>query len=144
MYTANTMASAIEALGMSLPYNSSNPAISENKKNECDHIGDAIKNILELDLKPRDIVTRSSIENAVRLIAVLGGSTNSVLHFLAIAKAAKVDFSIDDFQKIMETTPYLADLKPSGRFLMEDLHKVGGIPSVLKLMLKNNLLMVIV
>ena len=140
MYTANTMASAIEALGMSLPYNSSNPAISENKKNECDHIGDAIKNILELDLKPRDIVTRSSIENAVRLIAVLGGSTNSVLHFLAIAKAAKVDFSIDDFQKIMETTPYLADLKPSGRFLMEDLHKVGGIPSVLKLMLKNNLL----
>ena len=95
---------------------------------------------MELDLKPRDIVTRSSIENEIRLIAVLGDSTNSVLHFLAIAKAAKVDFSINDFQKIMESTPYLADLKPSGRFLMEDLHKVGGVPSVLKLMLKNNLL----
>ena len=140
MYTANTMSSAIEAMGMSLPYNSSNPATSEEKINECNEIGNAIDNLIKNDLKPLDILTRESIENAVRLITVLGGSTNAVLHILAIAKSANINFSIDDFQKISESTPFLADLKPSGKFLMEDLHNVGGIPAVMKYMLDNNLL----
>lgn len=140
MYTANTMASAIEAVGMALPYNSSNPAVSAEKTADCERIGAAIKNLIELDLKPKDIVTRKSIENAVRLIAVLGGSTNAVLHFLAIAKAAEIDFTIDDFQSLMDTTPFLADLKPSGKYLMEDLHRVGGVPAVLKFMLEHGLL----
>ncbi|MDG1262987.1 MAG: dihydroxy-acid dehydratase [Flavobacteriaceae bacterium] len=134
MYTANTMASAIEALGMALPYNSSNPAISRHKKVECEKVGSALKHLIENDIKPSDIVTKKSLENAIRLVAVLGGSTNAVLHFLAIAKAAQIEFSLDDFQAIMNTTPFLADLKPSGKYLMEDLHNIGGVPAVLKFM----------
>ena len=140
MYTANTMASAIEALGMALPYNSSNPAVSTDKQEECARVGKALKGLIENDIKPSDIVNKKSLENAIRLIAVLGGSTNAVLHFLAIAKAAKLDFTIDDFQAIMDTTPFLADLKPSGKYLMEDLHNVGGVPAVLKFMLEHELL----
>ena len=140
MYTANTMSSAIEAMGMALPFNSSNPATSNDKTDECSKIGDAIHNLLKLDLKPLDILTKESIENAVSLITVLGGSTNAVLHILAIAKSAKIDFTINDFKRISDSTPFLADLKPSGKFLMEDLHNVGGIPAVMKYMLENNLL----
>ena len=140
MYTANTMASAIEALGMSLPYNSSNPAISNEKINECAEIGSAIKLLIEKDIKPSDIVTKESLENALRLITVLGGSTNAVLHFLAISRAANLDLSIDYFQEISDSTPYIANLKPSGKYLMKDLHKIGGVPSVLKYMLENKML----
>lgn len=140
MYTANTMASAIEALGMSLPYNSSNPAVSNNKENECIEAGKALRYLLENDIKPSDIVTKKSLENAIRLVIVMGGSTNAVLHFLAIAKAADVNFGLDDFQRISDTTPFLADLKPSGKYLMEDVHNIGGIPAVLKYMLKKGLL----
>ena len=140
MYTANTMASAIEALGMSLPYNSSNPAISNEKVSECAQLGSAIKLLIEKDIKPSDIVTRKSLENALRLITVLGGSTNAVLHFLAISRAANLDLSIDYFQEISDSTPYIANLKPSGKYLMKDLHKIGGVPSVLKYMLENNML----
>ena len=140
MYTANTMASAIEACGMALPFNASNPAVSKDKKEECEALGVHLKNLLELDLKPLDIVTRKSLENALRLIAVLGGSTNAVLHFLAIAKAAEIDLTLDDFQKISDTTPFLADLKPSGKYLMKDLHAVGGVPAVLKYMLELGML----
>lgn len=140
MYTANTMASAIEALGMSLPYNSSNPAISEDKKSESVRAGEALRILLEKDIKPSDIVTKKSLENAVRLVTVMGGSTNAVLHFLAIAKAANVKFTLEDFQRISDTTPFLADLKPSGKFLMEDVHRVGGIPAVLKYLLEKGLL----
>ncbi len=140
MYTANTMASAIEALGMALPYNSSNPAVSPDKKAECERVGSALRHLVEQDLKPKDIVTRKSLENAIRLIAVLGGSTNAVLHFLAIAKAAEIEFTIDDFQAIMDKTPFLADLKPSGKYLMEDLYNVGGVPAVLKFMLEEGML----
>jgi dihydroxy-acid dehydratase len=140
MYTANTMASAIEALGMSLPYNSSNPALSPEKKKESVAAGRALRNLLEKDIKPSDIITRKSLENAVRLVTVLGGSTNAVLHFLAIARAAAIDFTLADFQAISNTTPFLADLKPSGQYLMEDVHAIGGIPAVLKYLLKNGLL----
>ena len=140
MYTANTMASAIEALGMSLPYNSSNPAISNEKINECSEIGKSIKNLVENDIKPSDIVTKESLENALRLVTVLGGSTNAVLHFLAISRAANIDLSIDYFQEISDSTPYLANLKPSGKYLMKDLHKIGGVPYVLKYMLENEML----
>ena len=140
MYTANTMASAIEALGMSLPYNSSNPAISNEKVSECAQIGSAMKLLIEKDIKPSDIVTKKSLENALRLITVLGGSTNAVLHFLAISRAANLDLSIDYFQEISDSTPYIANLKPSGKYLMKDLHKIGGVPSVLKYMLENNML----
>ena len=140
MYTANTMASAIEALGMSLPYNSSNPAISKEKVSECAQLGSAIKLLIEKDIKPSDIVTKKSLENALRLITVLGGSTNAVLHFLAISRAANLDLSIDYFQEISDSTPYIANLKPSGKYLMKDLHKIGGVPSVLKYMLENNML----
>ena len=140
MYTANTMASAIEALGMALPYNSSNPAVSPDKKAECERVGSALRHLVEQDIKPKDLVTRKSLENAIRLIAVLGGSTNAVLHFLAIAKAAEIEFTIDDFQAIMDKTPFLADLKPSGKHLMEDLHNVGGVPAVLKFMLEEGML----
>ena len=140
MYTANTMASAIEALGMALPYNSSNPAVSQDKQDECMAVGAALKNILEKDLKPRDIVTRKALENAMRLIAVLGGSTNAVLHLLAIAKGADIPLTIDDFQKVSDTTPFLADLKPSGKYLMKDLHQIGGVPAVLKFMLAHGML----
>ena len=140
MYTANTMASAIEALGMSLPYNSSNPAVSKNKADECAGLGQAIKHLLEIDLKPRDIVTIKSIENAVKLITVLGGSTNAVLHLLAVAHAYELPFTINDFQRWSDETPFLADLKPSGKYVMQDLHDVGGIPAVMKMMLNEGLL----
>ena len=140
MYTANTMASAIEALGMSLPYSSSNPAVSKEKIEDCKAVGVAMKHLIENDLKPLNIVTKKSLENALRLIAVLGGSTNAVLHFLAIAHAANLDLTIDDFQKISDTTPFLADLKPSGKYLMKDLHAIGGVPAVLKFMLENDML----
>lgn len=140
MYTANTMASAIEALGMSLPYNSSNPAISKNKEEECVKAGETLRVLLEKDIKPSDIVTKKSLENAIRLVTVMGGSTNAVLHFLAIAKAADVEFTLQDFQRISNETPFLADLKPSGKYLMEDVHKVGGTPAVLKYLLMKGLL----
>lgn len=140
MYTANTMASAIEALGMTLPFNSSNPARGEAKKEEAIRAGEAIRLLLEKDIKPSDVITKKSLENAIRLVTILGGSTNAVLHFLAIARAAQIDFTLADFQKISDNTPFLADLKPSGKFLMEDLHKVGGIPAVLKYLLEKGLL----
>src|SRR5690606_4204832 len=142
MYTANTMASAIEALGMSLPFNSSTPAVSNGslKEEECVKAGEAVRYLLENDIKPSDIVSRKSLENAFRLVTVLGGSTNAVLHFLAIAKAAQVEFTLEDFKRISDNTPLLADLKPSGKYSMEDLHGVGGIPGVLKYMLDNDML----
>ncbi|OSY88068.1 dihydroxy-acid dehydratase [Tenacibaculum holothuriorum] len=140
MYTANTMASAIEALGMSLPYNSSNPAISNQKEEESVRAGEAMRTLLEKDIKPSKIVTRKSLENAIRLVTVMGGSTNAVLHFLAIAKAANVEFTLADFQRISDETPFLADLKPSGKYLMEDVHRVGGTPAVLKYLLEKGLL----
>ncbi len=140
MYTANTMASAIEALGMSLPYTSSNPAVSSDKQEECKRVGDALEHLIKQDIKPLDIVTKKSLENAVRLITVLGGSTNAVIHFLAIAKTAHIDFTLTDFRRISDSTPFLADLKPSGNYLMEDLHKVGGVPAVLKYMLAEGML----
>ena len=140
MYTANTMASAIEALGMALPFNSSNPASSELKKKESIKAGEAMRLLLEKDIKPSDIITRKSLENAVRLVTILGGSTNAVLHFLAIARAAQIEFTLKDFQDISDNTPFLADLKPSGQYLMEDLHEVGGIPAVLKYLLKKGLI----
>ena len=140
MYTANTMAAAIEALGMSLPFNSSNPALSDAKKNESVAVGRALRLLIEKDIKPSDIVTKKALENAIRLVTVLGGSTNAVLHFLAIASAAKISFTLDDFQRISDSTPFLADLKPSGRYLMEDLHNVGGVPAVLKYMLGEDML----
>ncbi len=140
MFTANTMASAIEGMGMSLPYNSSNPAVSDDKGAESDRVGRAINYLLDHDIKPRDIVTRSSMINAMRLITVLGGSTNAVLHMIAIAKAFDVEFTIDDIQKISDETPFLADLKPSGKYVMQDLHDVGGIPAVMKMMLEHGLI----
>lgn len=140
MYTANTMASGIEALGMALPYNSSNPALSKDKKLESVNAGKAMRTLLEKDIKPLDIITRKSLENAVRLITILGGSTNAVLHFLAIARVAGIEFSLSDFQKISDDTPFLADLKPSGKYLMEDVHAIGGIPAVLKYLLKKGLI----
>jgi dihydroxy-acid dehydratase len=140
MYTANTMSSAIEAMGMSLPYNSSNPATSQNKLDEKNVIATSIVNLIKKDIKPSDIITKKSIENAVRLITVLGGSTNAVLHMLAICKTAKIDFNIDDFQRISDETPFLANLKPSGKYLMEDLHNIGGIPAVMKFMMDNGMI----
>ncbi len=136
MYTANTMAAAIECLGMSLPYSSSSPATSEEKGLECFDIGKAIKKLLEIDLKPRDIMTKKAFENAITLIMALGGSTNAVLHLIAMAKAVEVDLTIDDFQRISDHTPFIADLKPSGEYLMEDLHYAGGVPGVMKMLLK--------
>ncbi|MEJ7821650.1 MAG: dihydroxy-acid dehydratase, partial [Chitinophagaceae bacterium] len=140
MYTANTMSSAIEALGMSLPYSSSNPALSEVKKKECHAAGKAIRMLLEKDIKPSDIMTRKAFENAVTVIMALGGSTNAVLHLIAMAKSIDVDFSQDDFQTISNKVPVLADLKPSGKYLMEDLHNIGGVPAVMKYLLKKKLL----
>tara|TARA_A100001015_G_C15033508_1_gene734613 strand:+ start:195 stop:1883 length:1689 start_codon:yes stop_codon:yes gene_type:complete len=140
MYTANTMASAIEALGMALPFNSSNPALSNEKKEESILAGAALRLLLEKDIKPKDIVTKEAIENAIRLVTVLGGSTNAVLHFLAIAQAADIDFSLDDFQLISNTTPVLGDLKPSGKYLMEDIYEIGGIPAVMKYMYEQKML----
>ncbi len=140
MYTANTMASAIEALGMSLPNSSSNPALSVEKQKECAAIGEAIKILLEKNIKPKDIMTRRAFENAITVIMVLGGSTNAVLHLIAMAKSVGVPLSQDDFQKISDRIPVLADFKPSGKYLMEDLHKHGGVPAVMKYLLKNDLL----
>jgi len=140
MYTANTMASAIEALGMSLPYSSSNPAVSPEKKQECLDAGKYIKILLEKDIKPSDIMTRKAFENAIRSIIILGGSTNAVLHFIAMGKAIGVEITQDDFQKMSDVTPVLADFKPSGKYLMQDLHQYGGVPAVLKYLLNEGLL----
>jgi dihydroxy-acid dehydratase len=138
MYTANTMASAIEALGMSLPFSASTPATDPEKLVECFDAGAAIRNLLELDIRPRDIMTRAAFENAMALTMVLGGSTNAVLHLLAMARAVDVELTIDDFQATSDRIPFLADLKPSGRYVMEDLHAVGGTPAVLKLLLEHD------
>ena len=135
MYTANTMASAIEALGMSLPYSSSNPALSPEKRAECEFAGAAIRLLLEKDIKPRDIMTRKAFENAITIVTALGGSTNAVLHLLAMAHSVGVELTMDDFQKIGDRTPVIGDLKPSGKYLMEDLHNVGGVPGVMKYLL---------
>jgi dihydroxy-acid dehydratase len=140
MYTANTMASAIEALGMSLPNSSSNPALSDDKQKECAAVGAAIKILLEKDIKPRDIMTREAFENAITVVMVLGGSTNAVLHLIAMAKSVDVPLSQDDFQAISDKIPVLADFKPSGKYLMEDLHQYGGVPSVMKYLLSKGLL----
>ncbi len=140
MYTANTMASAIEALGMTLPFDSSYPAVSQEKQTETTQVGTAIYQLLEKDLKPRDILTREAFENALRIVIVLGGSTNAALHLIAMAKAAEVPLTLDDFQSMSDRTPLLADLKPSGRFVMEDLYNVGGVPAVMKMLLENDLL----
>ncbi|MDH5367132.1 MAG: dihydroxy-acid dehydratase [Cyclobacteriaceae bacterium] len=140
MYTANTMASAIEALGMSLPYSSSNPAVSGDKTTECKNIGEAMRSLLEKDIKPRDIMTREAFENAITVVMALGGSTNAVMHIIAIAKSVDVEVSLQDFQKISDRTPLLANLKPSGEYLMEDLHRIGGTPVVMKHLLKEGLL----
>ena len=136
MYTANTMASAIEALGMSLPYSSSNPAVSQDKLQECEDAGKAIRILLEKDIQPKDIMTRKAFENAITIVAVLGGSTNAVMHLIAMAHSVDIEITLDDFQAINDRTPVLADLKPSGKFMMEDLHAVGGVPAVLKYLLK--------
>ena len=135
MYTANTMASAIEALGMTLPYSASTPAEDPLKLAECFAAGAAIKRLLELDIKPRDIMTRAAFENAMVLVSALGGSTNAVLHLLAMARAVDVPLSIDDFQKVSDCVPLLSDFKPSGKYVMEDLHSVGGLPAVMKMLL---------
>lgn len=140
MFTANTMASSIEAMGMALPYNSSNPAVSKYKQKEALKVGSAIYEILKKDIKPRDIVTKSALQNAFKLVTVLGGSTNAVLHFLAIAKAYDIPWTMQDFQDITDSTPFLADLKPSGKYVMEDLHNAGGVPAVMKLMLEEGLI----
>ncbi len=140
MYTANTMASAIEALGLSLPYSSSTPAMDPGKVDECKRAGAAIRHLLENDLKPRDIVTRASFENAMVIVTVLGGSTNAVLHLLAMARSFDVELSIDDFQTVSDRTPFLADLKPSGKYVMEDLHNVGGTPAVMKYLLEKGMI----
>jgi dihydroxy-acid dehydratase len=140
MYTANTMASAIEALGMSLPFSSSNPAISKEKEEECAVAGKAIKVLLEKDIKPRDIMTRKAFENAITVVMVLGGSTNAVLHLIAMAKSVNVPLTQDDFQAISNRIPVLADFKPSGKYLMEDLHQIGGVPAVMKYLLSKGLL----
>ena len=140
MYTANTMASAIECMGFALPYNSSIPAENPNKLSESERTAIAIKNLLELDLKPLDIISKKSIENAIALVNALGGSTNAVLHFLAIAHAADIEFTLEDFQRVSDRTPLIADLKPSGKYLMEDVHGVGGTPAVMKYLLDNGYL----
>ena len=134
MYTANTMATAIEAMGMSLPYSSSTPADDELKKAECKMAGEAVLNLLKKEIKPRDIMTKKAFENAIRLIMVLGGSTNAVLHLIAMARSVDVDVTLEDFQRIADQTPLLADLKPSGKYVMEDIQKYGGIPAVLRYM----------
>ncbi len=140
MYTANTMASAIEALGMSLPYSASNPAVSEDKKNELKQAAAAIRNLLEKDIKPSDIMTFKAFENAIRIVIVLGGSTNAVMHLIAMAKTIGVKLTIADFVRIGNETPMLADFRPSGKYVMEDLHKIGGVPGVMKYLLKEGLL----
>jgi dihydroxy-acid dehydratase len=140
MYTANTMASAIEALGMSLPYSASNPALSKEKSEECNQAGKAIYNLLKLDIKPSDIMSRKSFENAITVVIALGGSTNAVLHLIAMARAAGINITQDDFQRISDKTPLIADLKPSGKYLMQEVHRIGGIPAVMKYLLKKGFL----
>jgi dihydroxy-acid dehydratase len=140
MYTANTMATAIEALGMSLPYSSSTPAIDPLKTAECKLAGDAILNLLKLDLKPRDIMTKKAFENAITIVMVLGGSTNAVLHLIAMARAVDVDLTLADFQRISDKTPFLADLKPSGKYVMADMQAIGGTPAVLRYLLDNGMI----
>ena len=140
MYTANTMASSIEAMGFALPYNSSIPAENPHKEDETERVAQAIKNLIALDLKPLDIISKKSIENAVAMVNALGGSTNAVLHYLAIAHAAGIEFTLEDFQRVSDRTPLLADLKPSGEYLMEDVHGVGGTPAVMKYLLEKGLL----
>ena len=140
MYTANTMAAAAEALGMSLPYSSSSPATSEQKKEECRIIGAAISKLIENDIKPKDIMTEESFLNAMTIVSALGGSTNAVLHLIAIAKSVNIKISLNDFQEVSDRVPFLADLKPSGTYLMEDLHSIGGTPAILKYLLENKLI----
>ena len=140
MYTANTMSSAIEAMGMSLPYSSSNPALSKEKHEECLKAGKYVKILLEKDIKPMDILTKKSFENALKVVIVLGGSTNAVLHLIGIAKTAKIDFTLEDVTRLNAETPLLADLKPSGKYMMEDVFRVGGVPSVMKYMLEKGML----
>lgn len=139
MYTANTMAAAAEALGMTLPYSSSTPAATDGKRAECRAAGAVMLRLLEAELRPRDIMTRAAFENALALVTVLGGSTNAVLHLIAVAHSVGVDLTLDDIQAVSDRTPYLADLRPSGRYLMQDLHAVGGVPGVLRLMLDEGL-----
>lgn len=140
MYTANTMASAIEALGMALPYSSSNPALSKEKSAECIEAGRAIRILLEKDLKPRDIMTFKAFENAITIVMALGGSTNAVLHLIAMAKCVGIKITQEDFQRISDKTPLIADLKPSGKYLMEALHKIGGVPSVIKYLIQKGIM----
>ncbi|MDX1269922.1 MAG: sodium/proton-translocating pyrophosphatase, partial [Oceanisphaera sp.] len=140
MYTANTMASAIEAMGMALPFSASRPADSDAKQDECRRAGLAIRRLLEMDIRPRDIMTREAFENAMVVITALGGSTNAVLHLLAMARAAGVSLELDDFQRVSNRIPLLADMKPSGRFVQEDLDRVGGLPALMKYLLANGLL----
>lgn len=140
MYTANTMASAVEAMGMSLPGSSSNPAESKEKEEDVKAAGQAVYSMLENDIYPKDIMTREAFENAITVVMALGGSTNAILHLLAIAHAAEVDLTIDDFNRMQEKVPHLADLKPSGRFVMQDLHRAGGVQAVMKLLLENGYL----
>jgi dihydroxy-acid dehydratase len=140
MYTANTMASAIEALGMALPYSSSNPALSKEKSNECNEAGKAIHHLLKHDIKPKDIMTQKAFENAITVVVALGGSTNAVLHLIAMAKSVGISLTQDDFQTISDKTPLIADLKPSGKYLMEEVHRIGGIPSVMKYLLSKGFL----
>jgi dihydroxy-acid dehydratase len=140
MYTANTMATAIEAMGMSLPYSSSTPADDPLKEAECKMAGETILNLLKKDIKPRDIMTKKAFENAIRLVLVLGGSTNAVLHLIAMARSVFVDLTLDDFQRLSDETPFLADLKPSGKYVMEDIQKYGGIPAVMKYLLNKGMI----
>ena len=140
MYTANTLSSAIEALGLSLPYSSSNPAMSKEKREECLKVGEYMKILLEKDIKPSDILSKKAFENAFRVVVVLGGSTNAVLHLIAMAKTANIDFTLDDVARMNEETPLIADLKPSGKYLMEDVFAIGGIPAIMKYLLSKGLL----
>ena len=140
MYTANTMSSIMEAIGMTLPYNASIPAVSPEKDDDCKRAGEAIKLLLEKNIKPRDIMTRAAFENAITTMIAIGGSTNGVLHLLAVARAVGVDLTIEDFKKISDRTPLLCDLRPSGKYVMEDLHEVGGIPGVMRYLLKKGYL----
>ncbi|WP_026898955.1 dihydroxy-acid dehydratase [Daejeonella oryzae] len=140
MYTANTMASAIEALGMSLPYSSSYPALSEEKKEECKAAGKAIRILLEKDIKPSDIMTKEAFLNAIKIVMVLGGSTNAVLHLIAMARSVDITLTLQDFQEISDQTPVLADMKPSGKYLMEDVHEIGGLPSILKYLINEGVI----
>ena len=142
MYTANTMATAIEALGMSLPYSSSSPADSIEKQQECERAGEAMFNLLKMDLKPRDIMTKGAFENAIRMVMMTGGSTNAVLHLIAMSRSCEdpnVAISLDDFQRISDVTPFLADLKPSGKYVMEDIQAIGGTPGLIKFLIDNDM-----